>query len=48
MNDSSFVDDLRFRWKSVRKTSLRQWHVDGLVDSIANLLGEASQRHFQQ
>ncbi|HMC85483.1 MAG TPA: CotH kinase family protein, partial [Chitinophagaceae bacterium] len=48
MNDSSFVGDLRCRWKTVRKTSLSQGHVDGLVDSIANLLGEASQRHFQQ
>lgn len=48
MKDSSFVSDLRCRWKSLRSTSLSETHFFGLIDSVVNLTAEARQRHYQR
>ena len=48
MLDTSFVSDLRCRWKEVRQTLLSNDHLNHLIDSIATLTNEARQRHFQR
>lgn len=47
-NDSTFTNDLRCRWKTLRNGSLNEQRLFFLVDSVNALLGEASARHFQR
>jgi CotH kinase protein/Secretion system C-terminal sorting domain len=48
MSDTSFIADLRCRWKEVRKNVISDDHLNRIVDSIAVLTNEARQRHFQR
>ena len=48
MEDTAFKANLRCRWKQVRNTSLSTSRINALIDSIANLVNEARQRHFQR
>lgn len=46
MQDTAFKGNLYCRWKEQRKTSLSSNHIEYLIDSVVNLLGEAQVRHF--
>jgi hypothetical protein len=46
--DSAFAANTLCRWKDLRKTTLSQTHIFGLIDSIVSLTSEARQRHFVQ
>lgn len=48
MQDTAFVGSLRCRWKSLRKTTLSDSHVQQIIDSVANLTLEARERHFKR
>lgn len=48
MQDTAFVGSLRCRWKSFRKTTLSDAHVQQIIDSVANLTLEARERHFNR
>lgn len=48
MQDTAFVGSLRCRWKSLRKTTLSDLHVQQIIDSVANLTLEARERHFKR
>jgi hypothetical protein len=48
MLDTTFVSDLRCRWKEVRQSVISNDHLNYLIDSIATLTNEARQRHFQR
>lgn len=48
MSDTAYVGGLRCRWKSLRPATLSEAHVNALIDSVANLVNEAQQRHFQR
>ncbi len=48
MRDTSFISDLRCRWKEMRQSVLSIDHFNHIIDSIATLTNEARQRHFQR
>ena len=48
MQDTAFVGSLQCRWKSLRKTTLSDSHVQQIIDSVANLTLEARERHFKR
>jgi hypothetical protein len=48
MQDSSFVSNLRCRWKQLRQNVFSEDQIDHLIDSISNLVSEAEKRHFQR
>ena len=48
IQDSSYVSDLRCRWKELRSGSLSDQRFTQLIDSVVGLLGEAQLRHFQR
>ena len=48
MQDTAFKAALRCRWKAARQSSLSLDHINHTIDSIANLVDEAKQRHFER
>ena len=48
MRDTSFIGDLRCRWKDMRQSVLSIDHFNHIIDSVATLTTEARQRHFQR
>jgi hypothetical protein len=48
MLDTTFISDLRCRWKDLRQSMLSIDHLNHIIDSIATLTNEARQRHFQR
>jgi hypothetical protein len=48
MTDSAFAGSLRCIWKNYRQNSLSNSRLLTLIDSVSNLLQEASQRHFEK
>lgn len=46
MQDSSFVSNLRCRWKQLRQNVFSEDHIDQMIDSISALVSEAEKRHF--
>jgi len=48
MSDTSFISNLRCRWKDVRKTVISNDHLNHIIDSVVTLTAEARQRHFQR
>jgi len=48
MRDTTFVGDLRCKWKAVRQTTISNDHLDHIIDSVVTLTNEARQRHFQR
>ena len=48
MRDTTFVSDLRCKWKTVRQSTISTDHLDHIIDSVVTLTNEARQRHFQR
>lgn len=48
MQDTSFVGSLRCRWQELRKSTLSDSHIQGIIDSIVALTAEARGRHFKR
>ncbi|MDP4221800.1 MAG: CotH kinase family protein, partial [Bacteroidota bacterium] len=48
MQDSDFANRIYSRYFSLRKTFLSQEYLDQAIDSVANLLDEAQNRHYQK
>ena len=46
LQDSIYSRDLKCRWTTLRQTTLDTTHIFYLIDSMANFLNEAQQRHF--
>lgn len=46
--DVKFQEQLRCRWKELRKTVISEQRMNSLIDSIYTLTAEARQRHFQK
>jgi hypothetical protein len=48
LQDDDFADRIHERYFALRKTILSQESIDHTIDSVANLLDEAQQRHYQK
>jgi hypothetical protein len=48
LQDDDFADRIHDRYFALRKTILSQESIDHTIDSVANLLDEAQQRHYQK
>jgi hypothetical protein len=46
IKDTAFEAAMRCRYKSLRQSTLSVSHLDHLIDSVAQLVDEAQQRHF--
>lgn len=48
MTDTAFVGSLRCRWKSQRQTIISLTRLNAYIDSVAQVVDEAQQRHFRR
>jgi hypothetical protein len=48
LQDETFYDELKYRWKALRKKEFIEERINFVIDSISTLLGEAQVRNFQK
>jgi hypothetical protein len=48
LQDDSFASQIHDRYFLLRKTILGETYLNGIIDSVATLLNEAQERHYQQ
>lgn len=48
LQDETFYDELKYRWKALRKKEFTEERINFVIDSISTLLGEAQVRNFQK
>jgi hypothetical protein len=46
--DSTFIDDIRNRWYSIRENEFKSESIDAIIDSLSLLLDEPQQRNFEK
>jgi hypothetical protein len=48
LQDQNFANDIHDRYFTLRKTILSEAHLNHIIDSVASLLDDAQQRHYQK